>query len=309
MADLLPERTLQTGIQAIRLRSLKTIGEMDQVVDLEEQIWGYGAPGSDPPYPARALFAIAESGGQVAGAFADGDLVGFALAWLGSENGTRVPYLHSQLMGVLPDYRSHGIGYHLKLFQRDYALGSGLELIKWTFDPLLAANAHLNLKKLGSVIRSYIPNYYGNLQSRFTRGIASDRVWVSWFVKSQRVQGRIGRSTLATSMDAGLPRATRVQPDPISGLARLTGFRLDLDPIRAAGRGARRLRHASENGAEAGSRMAAEDPGHLRPLPEQGLLRLGFLLHGWPERLSAGSFTAVPGPEFRIEPIDHGPGT
>ena len=232
MADLLPERTLQTGIQAIRLRSLKTIGEMDQVVDLEEQIWGYGAPGSDPPYPARALFAIAESGGQVAGAFADGDLVGFALAWLGSENGTRVPYLHSQLMGVLPDYRSHGIGYHLKLFQRDYALGSGLELIKWTFDPLLAANAHLNLKKLGSVIRSYIPNYYGNLQSRFTRGIASDRVWVSWFVKSQRVQGRIGRSTSATSTVAGLPRATRVKPDPISGLARLSGFRLDLDSKR-----------------------------------------------------------------------------
>ena len=232
MADLLPERTVQTGIQVIRFRSLKTIGEMDQVVDLEEQIWGYGAPGSDSPYPARALFAIAESGGQVAGAFADGDLVGFALAWLGSENGTRVPYLHSQLMGVLPAYRSHGIGYHLKLFQRDYALGSGLELIKWTFDPLLAANAHLNLKKLGSVIRSYVPNYYGNLQSRFTRGIASDRAWVSWFVKSQRVRGRIGRSSSSTSTEASLPRVTRVKPDPLSGLARLSGFRLDLDSKR-----------------------------------------------------------------------------
>ena len=232
MADLLFERTVQTGIQAIRLRGLTTIGEMDQVVDLEEQIWGYGAPGSDSPYPARALFAVAESGGLVAGAFAGGDLVGFALSWLGSENGTRVPYLHSQLMGVLPAYRSHGIGYHLKLFQRDYALNSGLELIKWTFDPLLAANAHLNLKKLGSVIRSYLPNYYGNLQSRFTRGIASDRVWVSWFVKSQRVRGRLDRSSPSRSAVAELPRATRVRPDPISGLARLSGFRLDLDSKR-----------------------------------------------------------------------------
>ena len=232
MADLLPERTVQTGTQAIRLRALTTIGEMDEVVDLEEQIWGYGAPGSDSPYPARALFAVAESGGLVAGAFAGGDLVGFALSWLGSENGTRVPYLHSQLMGVLPAYRSHGIGYQLKLLQRDYALDSGLELIKWTFDPLIAANAHLNLKKLGSVIRSYVPNYYGNLQSRFTRGIASDRVWVSWFVKSQRVRGRVDRSSSSTSMVAGLPRATRVKPDPISGLARLCGFRLDLDSKR-----------------------------------------------------------------------------
>ena len=232
MADLLPERTVQTGSQAIHLRALTTIGEMDRVVDLEEQIWGYGAPGSDFPYPTRALFALAESGGLVAGAFADGDLVGFALAWLGSENGTGVPYLHSQLMGVLPAYRSYGIGYQLKLFQRDYALDSGLDLIKWTFDPLLAANAHLNLKKLGSVIRSYIPNYYGNLQSRFTRGIASDRVWVSWFVKSKRVRRRIARSSSPKSTVAGLPRATRVKPDPISGLARLSGFRLELDSKR-----------------------------------------------------------------------------
>jgi len=232
MADLLGERTVQTGIQGIRLRALKTIGEMDQVVDLEEQIWGYGAPGSDSPYPARALFAVAESGGLVAGAFSGGDLVGFALGWLGSENGTRVPYLHSQLMGVLPAYRSHGIGYHLKMFQRDYAAASGLDLIKWTFDPLLAANAHLNLRKLGAVIREYIPNYYGNLQSHFTRGVASDRVWVSWFVKSERVLGRVGSASSSTAAFDDLSRATRVKPDPISGLARLSGFRLDLDSKR-----------------------------------------------------------------------------
>ena len=232
MADLLPERTVQTGIQAIRLRALKTIREMDQVVDLEEQIWGYGAPGSDSPYPARALFAVAESGGLVAGAFSGPDLVGFALAWLGSENDTRVPYLHSQLMGVLPAYRSHGIGYHLKMLQRDYAVMRGLDLIKWTYDPLLAANAHLNLRKMGSVIREYIPNYYGNLQSHFTRGIASDRVWVSWFVKSERVLGRIGNSSSSTVTGGDLPRATRVKPDPISGLVRLSGFRLDLDSKR-----------------------------------------------------------------------------
>lgn len=232
MADLLPERTVQTGIQAIRLRALKTIDEMDQVVDLEEQIWGYGAPGSDSPYPARALFAVAESGGLVAGAYSGGDLVGFALAWLGSENGTRVPYLHSQLMGVLPAYRAHGIGYHLKMLQRDYAMMSGLDLIKWTYDPLLAANAHLNLRKLGSVIREYIPNYYGNLQSHFTRGIASDRVWVSWFVKSERVLGRVDSSSLSAATGGDLPRATEVKPDPISGLARLSGFRLDLDSKR-----------------------------------------------------------------------------
>ena len=232
MPDLLPDRTVQTGIQTIRIRALTRIGEMDRVVDLEEQIWGYGTPGSDSPYPARALFALAESGGLVAGAFAGGELVAFALAWLGSENGTRVPYLHSQLLGVLSAYRSHGVGYHLKMFQRDYALASGLDLIKWTYDPLLAANAHLNLRKLGSVIREYVPHYYGNLQSQFTRGIASDRGWVSWFVNSQRVRRRMKRPSSSPSPDAGLPWATRVRPDPTSGLARLTGFRLDLESRR-----------------------------------------------------------------------------
>ena len=230
MTNPQPERTVPILLTPIRIKALTTIQEMENIVELEKQIWGYGTPGSDDPYPARAMFAMVESGGLVAGALLKEELVAFAVAWLGSETGTRRPYLHSQLLGVLPSHRSCGIGYHLKLFQRDYALANNLELVKWTYDPLLSANAYLNLHKLGAVIKKYVPNYYGNMQSCFTQGIASDRVWVSWYVKSFRVQERI-KGSLSCDISK-LRCVSLVEKEPVSGLERLVGFDIQINEPR-----------------------------------------------------------------------------
>ena len=46
------------------------------------------------------------------------------------------PYLHSHMLGVLPEYRNAGVGRLLKLHQREDALARGIDLIEWTFDPL-----------------------------------------------------------------------------------------------------------------------------------------------------------------------------
>ena len=79
----------------------------------------------------------------------------------------------------------------LKLFQRDEALGRGIRLIQWTFDPLELRNAHFNLNRLGAICREYQPNLYGVTSSPLHRGLATDRLLVEWHLDSARVVGAI----------------------------------------------------------------------------------------------------------------------
>ncbi len=224
----LPSRMVDTPSGDLRIQALTSMPEMKEVVRLEEEIWGYGRPGSDSPYPARALFAFSESGGLVAGAFAENKLVAFAAAWQGVERQSGNRYLHSQLVGVLTTHRHLGIGFQLKLYQRDFALLAGLDLVKWTFDPLLSTNANLNLRKLGALISVYAPSYYGDLQSEFTGGLASDRVWVSWYVRSRRVRQRLS-SPASPPSGPGPPLITKVATASNSKpeLVSLTDYELD----------------------------------------------------------------------------------
>jgi len=50
----------------------------------------------------------------------------------------------------------------------------------WTFDPLIARNAHLNLHKLGAISRAYYEDYYGPMDDRFNGGLPTDRLLVEW---------------------------------------------------------------------------------------------------------------------------------
>ena len=176
----------------IETRPLDSLAEMVQAVDLQREIWGYGEQGNSFPYPARALFALARSGGLVAGAFSGSDMVGLGVAWIGlPPNVPRRPYLHSQLVGVLKSHRRLRIAMRLKLLQRDFALECDLDLVRWTFDPLRATNARLNLARLGAVSTSYEINYYGRIRSSLGSGLDSDRLWAEWYVRSPRVANRL----------------------------------------------------------------------------------------------------------------------
>ena len=48
----------------------------------------------------------------------------------------------------------------------------------WTFDPLQARNAHLNLNRLGARVIEYVADMYGSSQSPLHHAIATDRVVV-----------------------------------------------------------------------------------------------------------------------------------
>lgn len=98
----------------------------------------------------------------------------------------------SKRMVVLPEYRSSGIGYRLKLAQRDAAISQGIRLVTWTFDPLRSANAYLNLRKLGGIVREYSINAYGTDDSNgLSRFGWSDRLKLQWWVTHRRIEERL----------------------------------------------------------------------------------------------------------------------
>src|SRR5438046_6003024 len=168
------------------VRKCETLEEFHGCVELQRQIWGE----ADLEVEPVTMFVVAaHTGGQVRGAFANGRMVGYTLAIAGLREG--VPYLHSHMTGVASDYRDRGVGRLLKLFQREEALGRGIRLVQWTFDPLELRNAHFNLNRLGAICREYQPNLYGVTTSPLHRGLETDRLLVEWHLDSPRVVAAI----------------------------------------------------------------------------------------------------------------------
>jgi predicted GNAT superfamily acetyltransferase len=175
------EHALQPAT-AVEIRPLTELAEFDLCVGVETAVWGY-----DPAdvIPRRMFLLAARIGGQVLGAFAGGTMAGFAMALPGYRHGH--PYLHSHMVGVLPKYRNLGLGRRLKLAQREDALARGFELMEWTFDPLEIKNAHLNIARLGVIVRRYKHNFYGSSSSPLQGGLPTDRVYAEWWLRSNRV--------------------------------------------------------------------------------------------------------------------------
>ena len=196
-ANITPE-TIQTpdGGQVV-LRSCQGIEEMDACVQIQIDTWGY----NDGDVIPRRMFTVAQKvGGQVMGAFSpEGKMVGFAMAIPGIKpprqpGAAPTPYLHSHMLAVSPAQRNGGIGRHLKLYQRREALSRGVKLMEWTFDPLEIKNAFLNIHRLGVIVRSYTPNFYGVSSSRLQAGLPTDRLHAEWWMDSDRVRAILNGS-------------------------------------------------------------------------------------------------------------------
>jgi predicted GNAT superfamily acetyltransferase len=157
-------------------------------------VWGF-----EECVPLPLYVVAAETGGQVLGAFLEGELVGFTMAVAGvhSAGGTLTPFLHSHMTAVRSEHRDRGIGRQLKLFQRQDALGRGIRLVEWTFDPLEMRNAHFNLMRLGAVARRLIPNCYGVTSSQIHFGMPTDRLVAEWRLDSPRVVSLLSGQPIA----------------------------------------------------------------------------------------------------------------
>lgn len=178
----------------IRIAMCETVAEYHAGEDLQMAVWGGG---EREIVPYDLLRAIALAGGTVLGAWHGERIVGMALSLVAWKAGSA--YHHSHLLGVLPEYRRWGVGWRLKLAQRDFVLAQGMDLITWTFDPLESANAHLNFARLGVISATYFPDFYGAMPEALNAGLPSDRLLVEWHLRAPHVLGRLTTAGAGTS--------------------------------------------------------------------------------------------------------------
>ncbi len=196
---------------------------------LQREVWGFADAALVPDH---ALHTIVEAGGLLLAAY-DGigpgrEMVGFVLSLLGRSHNGALRHC-SMMAAVAPAWQNQGVGYRLKLAQREHVLNQGIEVVTWTFDPLESRNAHFNLNKLGAVVTRYMPNYYGEFRDQRNRGLASDRFLCEWHLNSPRVRTRIegGESALSATELGQMELVNRTQRLP-NGLRRPAGFRYDV---------------------------------------------------------------------------------
>lgn len=174
----------------VTIRAVCGADEFAAVEQVQRRVWEM--PDWREAVPANLLITIQKNGGLVLGAYAGDQLIGFALGFLGAESAlgqTKIKHA-SHMLAVLPEYRARGIGVRLKLAQRDAARAQGLDLMTWTYDPLQALNATLNLWRLGAIARRYLPDAYGEMNDGLNAGMPSDRFEVEWRLNAPRVVAR-----------------------------------------------------------------------------------------------------------------------
>jgi predicted GNAT superfamily acetyltransferase len=158
----------------MHIRPLATSDDFHACVALQHAVWG-----ADSDTTPAAILKIAQRiGGIAAGAFAaNGELVGFIFGMTGVDRGETVHWSHQ--LAVTPEARNAGIGRGLKEYQRAAMEAVGVRRIYWTFDPLQAKNAHLNINRLGVQIVDYVENMYAASRSALFQG-GTDRVVAMW---------------------------------------------------------------------------------------------------------------------------------
>ena len=157
----------------ISIRPLTSLADQALGRMIFDHTWAMDAGTEITP---NLLQAMIHSGAYLSGAFIDGECVGAAFAFPATTGG---PHLHSHMTAVIDKFRDKGIGHALKVDQYKWAKQNNYKEITWTFDPLVARNAKLNILKLGVDISAYYPNFYGDMPDELNAGDESDRVMAS----------------------------------------------------------------------------------------------------------------------------------
>ena len=156
----------------ITVRPLTGHAECRACVALQQEIWG-----REDSVPGSVLQVVSKMGGIVAGAFgADGELMGFVFGLPAFMDGAVVHWSH--VLGVRESARNAGVGRLLKEHQRSELAKRGVPRMYWTYDPMVAKNAHLNLNLLGAHVVEYVRDMYGTTASPLHNGLATDRLVV-----------------------------------------------------------------------------------------------------------------------------------
>lgn len=198
------------------IRSLIRANELVWILALQDVVFGDESPDL---LSFRTLIDLSRNGGHIIGAFDGNHLVGFLVAFLGTDS--RDPHrpamanlkLVIDRIAVHPDYRSVGLATQMALRLRDIATKQGIRLITSSFDPLDSRTAYLLVRKLGATINHYMPAYYGTEDS--------DRVVAEWWITHNRVEERLfgqrGQLSLTqyVEVDAPILNPSQAIPDSV----------------------------------------------------------------------------------------------
>lgn len=162
----------------MRVRTIRDLDTVELILDAQALLDSIRGP--ERVIDAGTLMALQQSGNYVVGLFDDegGEerMVGASIAFFG-EPGRRA--MHSHITALLPEYRGRGWGRELKEHQRQWAFSREVGRITWTYDPLVARNAHFFLTVLGARVTGYSVNRYG-IFGGGDAGDESDRLDVEW---------------------------------------------------------------------------------------------------------------------------------
>src|SRR2546425_9434699 len=213
---------------AVDIRLVRTHDEFAACEAMSRDIWGAAERNI---VPRELLLTMQQNGGLVHGAFLPaGRLVGFCFAFLCRRAGQL--RLCSHQLGVLEEFRGRGIRIALKQAQRYDALRLGYELVTWTFDPLAARNAYINLHRLGCIARLYDRDHYGAMEDELNRGLPSDRFEAEWWLRRARPLPAADPMVMLRVGVDGEP--VREQADVGRGRTMLIGVPTDFQAVKRA---------------------------------------------------------------------------
>ena len=213
----------------ITIRELGTQAEYLACVELQRETWGRDFRETVPP---SMMLVSQKLGGVAAGAFdRAGDLIGFVYGITGVRDGRIVHW--SDMLAVRTEAQNLGIGRRLKAYQRAAVAKVGARAVLWTYDPLVARNAHLNLNVFGVSVAEYAVNMYGTATgSRLHAGSGTDRLVVEWCVDDDELARRRAQVAAARADDSF--QSAAVLGDVDSPDAKAMASVSELDRLRIA---------------------------------------------------------------------------
>jgi predicted GNAT superfamily acetyltransferase len=173
---------------------IRQVSSIEDAVQIEQvQLLAWGMPDIEV-IPSRFMHALEHNGALLLGAYVGERVVGFSFGLIGLTSiiGPEIveragPYhIYSAISGIIPEYQGSGVGYQLKMTQRELAQKIDIKLVTWTYDPLESRNGYFNVNKLGIVCSRYLRNYHGEMGG-INAGLVTDRFYVEWWLDSERV--------------------------------------------------------------------------------------------------------------------------
>lgn len=192
------ERAAQRA--GVKVREVTGITEQATAIRLLSEIW-QRTP-ENPPVPPELLRAMSKAGNYIAGVFSDDQLIGVAIAFHADPDRHA---MHSHIAGISAAQAGRSVGFALKQHQRAWALARGIDVIEWTFDPLVARNAYFNITKLGAHATEYLANFYGEMSDGLNSDDETDRLLVSWQLRSDE----------AIACASGIPASADPEPGDV----------------------------------------------------------------------------------------------